>query len=63
MNTLTKLVTPGYHLNKRHWSTIVLGSGSGSEGLDADEIRDLIGQSYELVRRSLPKRIRPPSPD
>ncbi len=53
-------VTPGYHLNKRHWSTIVLDGDA--KGLDDEEIRDLIEDSYELVRRSLPKRLRPPSP-
>ena len=53
-------VIPGYHLNKRHWSTIsVLTDDPGA--LDADEIRDLVEQSYELVRRSLPRAVRPPS--
>ena len=45
-------VTPGYHLNKRHWNTIVL-DGEVPE----DEVRELIDHSYELVRRSLPKRV------
>lgn len=54
-------VTPGYHLNKRHWSTIVLTDDPN--GLDPEEIHDLIKQSYELVRRSLPKHLRPPTPD
>lgn len=37
-------VLPGYHLNKKHWNTI-LCSGQ----LDDDELRDLIRHSYELV--------------
>ncbi len=37
-------VMPGYHLNKKHWNTIVL---SGQMGWD--EVRDLIRHSYELV--------------
>lgn len=37
-------VMPGYHLNKKHWNTIVL-----TGQLDADEVRDLIRHSYELV--------------
>ena len=37
-------VQPGYHLNKKHWNTI-LCSGQ----LDDDEIRDLARHSYELV--------------
>lgn len=40
-------VLPGYHLNKKHWNTIVC-SGQISE----DEFRDLIRHSYELVKAS-----------
>jgi len=38
-------VLPGYHLNKKHWNTILL-TGQLSE----DEIKDLIRHSYELVK-------------
>jgi predicted DNA-binding protein (MmcQ/YjbR family) len=37
-------VMPGYHLNKKHWNTIVL-----TGQLSWDEIKDLIRHSYELV--------------
>jgi predicted DNA-binding protein (MmcQ/YjbR family) len=37
-------IEPGYHLNKRHWNTIVL---DGS--LDDAMVRDLIEDSYALV--------------
>jgi len=37
-------IQPGYHLNKRHWNTIVL---DGS--LDDAMVRDLIEDSYALV--------------
>ncbi len=37
-------VMPGYHLNKKHWNTIVL---TGQMGWD--EIKDLIRHSYDLV--------------
>jgi predicted DNA-binding protein (MmcQ/YjbR family) len=38
-------IVPGYHLNKRHWITVRLGS-------DAPDalVRDLIEDSYDLVR-------------
>lgn len=37
-------VLPGYHLNKKHWNTIIC------TGLvPDDELRDLIRHSYELV--------------
>ena len=37
-------VRPGYHLNKRHWNTIILDGTIGD-----DEIVELIQHSYELV--------------
>lgn len=37
-------VMEGYHLNKKHWNTIVL-----SGQLSDDEVKDLIRHSYELV--------------
>lgn len=37
-------VMPGYHLNKKHWNTLVLAGQLGWE-----EVRDLIRHSYELV--------------
>ncbi|MEO5917852.1 MAG: MmcQ/YjbR family DNA-binding protein [Luteolibacter sp.] len=43
-------VTPGYHMNKRHWNTVVL---DGS--LPAKLVRELIDHSYDLVHASLPK--------
>lgn len=37
-------VMPGYHLNKKHWNTLIL-----SGQLQWDEVKDLIRHSYELV--------------
>lgn len=37
-------VVPGYHLNKKHWNTIIC---SGQVPLE--ELKDLIRHSYELV--------------
>lgn len=37
-------VMPGYHLNKKHWNTIVL-----TGQLSWEEIQDLIRHSYQLV--------------
>jgi predicted DNA-binding protein (MmcQ/YjbR family) len=37
-------VLPGYHLNKKHWNTIIC-----SGQLSQDEIFDLVRHSYELV--------------
>lgn len=37
-------VMPGYHLNKKHWNTILL-----TGQLSWDEVKDLIRHSYQLV--------------
>lgn len=39
-------VMPGYHLNKKHWNTIVLAGQ-----LTDQDIKDLVRHSYELVAR------------
>jgi predicted DNA-binding protein (MmcQ/YjbR family) len=43
-------VEPGYHMNKKHWNTVVL------DGIIPErEVRKMIDHSYELVVQSLPK--------
>jgi predicted DNA-binding protein (MmcQ/YjbR family) len=37
-------VVPGYHLNKKHWNTIIL-----SGQLPWEDVQDLIRHSYQLV--------------
>jgi predicted DNA-binding protein (MmcQ/YjbR family) len=37
-------VLPGYHLNKKHWNTIIL-----TGQLSWEEVQDLIRHSYDLV--------------
>jgi predicted DNA-binding protein (MmcQ/YjbR family) len=44
-------ITAGYHLNKRHWNTVML-DGSVPEQL----VREMIEDSYDLVVAGLPKR-------
>ncbi len=43
-------VQPGYHMNKKHWNTVEIGSG-----VPEAELRKMIEHSYDLVVRSLPK--------
>jgi predicted DNA-binding protein (MmcQ/YjbR family) len=43
-------VTPGYHLNRRHWNTIAL-DGSVPD----DVVRDMLEDSYDLVVAGLPR--------
>ncbi|KMS88436.1 MmcQ/YjbR family DNA-binding protein [Prauserella rugosa] len=46
-------VTPGWHMNKRHWNTVVL-DGSLPERM----VLDLIEDSYDLVVAGLPRATR-----
>ena len=46
-------VMPGYHMNKRHWNTILI---DGS--IEDDTIYQWIDDSYHLVVISLPKKVR-----
>lgn len=48
-------VKPGYHMNKRHWNTVVL-DGSIPDG----EIERMIDRSYGLVVKGMPRRQRQP---
>jgi len=41
-------VLPGYHLNKKHWNTIIL-----TGQLPDSEVKDLAHLSYQLVSKSL----------
>lgn len=43
-------VTPGWHLNKRHWNTVLL-DGSLPDGL----VREMIEDSYDLIVAKLPR--------
>ncbi len=47
-------VLPGYHMNKRHWNTVVL---DGS--IPDDEVLSMIDESYALVVAGLPRAKRP----
>lgn len=43
-------ITPGYHMNKKHWNSIRM-DGSVPE----EELQDMIDHSYKLVVKGLPK--------
>jgi len=43
-------VSPGYHLNKRHWNTVLLDGSISERG-----IKDMIEDSYDLVVSALPR--------
>jgi predicted DNA-binding protein (MmcQ/YjbR family) len=46
-------ITAGYHLNKQHWNTVLV-DGTVPDHL----VREMIEDSYDLVRSKLPKAVR-----
>jgi len=50
-------ITPGYHMNKRHWITVE-GGGTISEKF----VKELVLDSYRLVVAGLPKSEQPADP-
>ena len=51
-------ITPGYHMDKRHWITLHPGGD-----LDSELAHDLVTDSYLLVVEGLPKSRRPVDPE
>ncbi|MBP1325554.1 putative DNA-binding protein (MmcQ/YjbR family) [Leucobacter exalbidus] len=51
-------ITPGYHMNKRHWITVRAGTT-----LDLELFLDLVTESYLLVLETLPRAVRPVNPE
>jgi predicted DNA-binding protein (MmcQ/YjbR family) len=46
-------IIPGYHLNKQHWNTVLI------DGTVPDDlVREMVEDSYDLVRAKLPKAVR-----
>jgi predicted DNA-binding protein (MmcQ/YjbR family) len=46
-------VIPGYHMNKKHWNTVILDGRVPSK-----QVREMIDDSYTLIVASLPARER-----
>ncbi|MBC7425689.1 MAG: MmcQ/YjbR family DNA-binding protein [Bacteroidia bacterium] len=44
-------VKPAWHMNKKHWNTVLL------EGFSVPMLQELILHSYSLVVKSLPKKV------
>ncbi len=51
-------VRPGYHMNKKHWNTIIM---DGS--LPESDVFVWIDHSYDMVVKNLPKSIRESIPE
>jgi predicted DNA-binding protein (MmcQ/YjbR family) len=46
-------VVPGYHLNKRHWNTVVCDGT-----LPGAMVRDMVEDSYDLIVAAMPAAVR-----
>lgn len=46
-------INPGFHMNKTHWNTVTINNSDVSD----DFVRELIDHSYELIIKSLPKKV------
>ena len=49
----SRFVNPGYHMNKKHWNTIILDNSLSNEFL-----KEQISNSYDLVVKSLSKKLK-----
>lgn len=47
-------IQPGYHMNKKHWNTVKIHTGE----LSPKFITELIDHSYDMVVKSMPKKLR-----
>jgi predicted DNA-binding protein (MmcQ/YjbR family) len=43
-------IKAGYHMNKKHWNTVICDGGLGDKF-----IKEMIDHSYDLVVKSMPK--------
>ncbi len=46
-------ITPGYHMNKKHWNTVTF-----DEGLSSNLLQELTDHSYDLVVKGLTKKLK-----
>lgn len=53
LRTTYASILPGYHMNKRHWNTLIL-----NESLPEHLVHKQVHASYQLVVKSLKKSIR-----
>jgi len=54
LRTIYEGVTAGYHMNKKHWNTVIVEDSD----VDEETVRELIDHSYDLVYKKLTKRQR-----
>ena len=53
LRDLFKSVLPGYHMNKKHWNTVFIGSD-----IDDSKLFELIDHSYLMVVKGFTKKLK-----
>jgi len=51
LRSIYKAVIPGYHMNKKHWNTVICDAE-----IDEDSLKSWIDDSYDLVFNSLTRK-------
>ena len=51
LRQMFKAVTPGYHMNKTHWNTVIIGGD-----VPENELKRMIEHSYDLIKPKVRKR-------
>jgi len=54
LRTIYEGVTAGYHMNKKHWNTVIVEDSD----VDEETARELIDHSYDLIYNKLTKKQR-----
>jgi len=49
-------ILPGYHMNKKHWNTVIIDNT-----LSKKQLKDLIDHSYDLVKPKIKNRKQKPA--
>lgn len=47
-------VQPGYHMNKKHWNTVYIGSGT----ISSKDVRWMVDHSYNIVISGLTNKLK-----
>tara|TARA_R110002049_G_scaffold4377_8_gene30556 strand:- start:3237 stop:3605 length:369 start_codon:yes stop_codon:yes gene_type:complete len=53
LRTIYEGIFPGFHMNKKHWNTVIINSSDVSDDL----AKELINHSYDLVVKGLTKKL------
>jgi predicted DNA-binding protein (MmcQ/YjbR family) len=53
LRTIYEGIFPGFHMNKKHWNTVIINSSDVSDDL----AKELIDHSYDLVVKGLTKKL------